>query len=103
MRREIFTVDAHIVDTNGTFHYITGYPKNFDSKNYDGDINKARIRALGDAAETFGAMCKIDTRQLQVVSVTTVTGFVEDSRIIGVLADLPDPDPEPEPEPETDG
>lgn len=90
MRREIFIVDAHVVDSNGTFHYLADYPKIFDSKNYNGDIDKARIRALGDAAEAFGAMCKIETRQLQVVSVTTVTGVVEDLRIIGAIADVPD-------------
>ena len=102
MKRQIFTVDAHVVDSNGTFHYLTGYPKNFDSKNYDNNIDRAQTRAIGDASEAFGAMCKNDTRQLQVVTVETVDGFVVDKRVIGALADLPAPEPTPDPEPTTD-
>lgn len=90
--RQIFIVDAHIVDANGTFNYVTGYPKTFDSKNYNGDADKAQIRAIGDASEVFGAMCKVDTRQLQTVVVMTADGFVVDKRIIGSLADVLEPE-----------
>ena len=95
MTRQIFVVDAHIVDANGTFNYLTGYPKTFDSKNYGNDIDKAQIRAIGDASEAFGAMCKVDTRQLQTVVVMTADGFVVDKRTIGKIADIPEPTPEP--------
>lgn len=88
MKRQIFLVDAHIVDANGTFNYLDGYPKRFDSKSYDGDIDKAQRRAIGDASEVFGAMCKQDTRQLQAVIVSTADGFVVDKRVIGQLADV---------------
>ena len=37
----IYTVNAWIVDSNGTFNYLSGYPKAFNSKNYQNDINKA--------------------------------------------------------------
>lgn len=96
MTRQIFVVDAHIVDANGTFNYLEGYPKRFDSKNYGNDVDKAQIRAIGDASEAFGAMCKVDTRQLQAVIVMTADGFVVDKRTIGKLADVPEPTPEPE-------
>lgn len=88
MKRQIFIVDAHIVDANGTFNYLDGYPKRFDSNSYDGDIDKAQRRAIGDASEAFGAMCKQDTRQLQTVIVMTADGFVVDKRVIGQISDV---------------
>jgi len=91
--RQIFIVDAHIVDVNGTFNYLTGYPKTFDSRNYNGNADKAQIRAIGDASDAFGAMCKNDTRQLQTVVVMTADGFVVDKRTIGSLSDVPEPEP----------
>lgn len=90
--RQIFIVDAHIVDANGTFNYLTGYPKTFDSRSYNGDADKAQIRAIGDASDAFGAMCKVDTRQLQTVVVMTADGFVVDKRTIGSLSDVTEPE-----------
>lgn len=95
MQRQIFVVYASIVDANGTYSNLPNYPKTFDSKNYDNDIDKARRRAIGDASETFGAMCKRDDRQLQMVMVTAADGFQVEKRSIGQIAELPDPDPEP--------
>lgn len=89
MKRQIFIVDAHIVDATGTFNYLEGYPKRFDSIHYNNDVDKAQIRAIGDASEVFGAMCKIDTRQQQVVVVSTSDGFIVDKRILGAIADVP--------------
>ena len=88
MTRQIFIVDAHIVDANGTFNYLSGYPKRFDSNSYDGDIDKAQRRAIGDASEVFGGMCKQDSRQLQAVIVSTADGFVVKKEVIGKLADV---------------
>ena len=98
MTRQIFIVDAHIVDANGTFNYISGYPKTFDSRSYNNDIDKTQIRAIGDASDVFGDMCKVDTRQLQTVVVMTADGFVVEKRTIGKIADIPEPTPEPEEE-----
>lgn len=94
MTRQIFIVDAHIVDANGTFNYISGYPKTFDSRSYNNDIDKTQIRAIGDASDVFGDMCKVDTRQLQTVVVMTADGFVVEKRTIGKIADIPEPTPE---------
>ena len=51
MARQIFIVDALIVDANGTFNHLEGYPKPFDSKNYQNDVDKAKRRAEGDMSE----------------------------------------------------
>ena len=83
MARQIYIVDAHIVDANGTFNYISGYPKTFDSNNYGNDIDKAKRRAEGDMSEAWGAMCKVDTRQIQTVSLATVDGFQLEKRTMG--------------------
>lgn len=93
MQRQIFIAAASIVDANGTFSNLPNYPKTFDSKNYGNDIDKARLRAIGDASETYGAMCKRDDRQLQMVMVMTADGFLIEKKSIGKIADLPDPEP----------
>lgn len=67
--RKIFTVLAFIVDANGAYHILDGYPKTFDTRNYANDEHKTYLRAIGDAHETFGAMCKVDTRKIQTVIV----------------------------------
>ncbi len=74
MARQIFIVNAMVVDANGTLSILEGYPKSFDSKNYGGDIDKAQRRADGDASETWAEMCKVDTRQVQTVTLSTVDG-----------------------------
>lgn len=93
MQRQIFVVSASIVDANGSFANLSGYPKTFDSHNYGDDIDKAQRRAIGDMSECFGAMCKRDDRQLQMVMVMTADGFLIEKKSIGQIADLPDPEP----------
>lgn len=92
MARQIFIVNAYIVDANGSFSQLSGYPKTFDSKNYGDDIDKAQKRADGDASETWGAMCKRDDRLLQCVTLETVDGFQLYKKSMGRISD---PDPEP--------
>lgn len=95
MARQIFIVEAFVVDANGTFNYISGYPKRFDSNSYGGDINKTQRRADGDMSEAWGAMCKVDTRQIQTVTLGTVDGFQIERRSMGMFQDDPEPEPEP--------
>lgn len=83
MARNIFTVDAHIVDANGAFAYLDGYPKKFDSNSYQGDVDKAQKRAEGDMSETWGAMCKRDDRLIQVVSLSDVFGNLIEKKSMG--------------------
>lgn len=94
MKREIFEVTAKIVDANGTFNTLTGYPKVFDSKNYDNDADKARKRAMGEYYSVLGEMSKRDDRQLQIAFVFDVNSGVAVMQRIGEMADLPDPEPE---------
>lgn len=96
MARNIFIVNAYIVDANGTFNVISGYPKNFDSNTYNYDVDKALKRAQGELAETWGAMCKRDDRQLQVVTLTQANGALIDRKSDGFLQDPVIPEPEEE-------
>lgn len=90
MTRNIFIVNAMIVDENGTYHNLDGYPKTFDSKNYGDDIDKALRRADGNMSETWGAMCKVDTRKMQTVTLSTISGDLLSKKAMGTL-DEPDP------------
>ena len=83
MARQIFIVDAMIVDANGTFNRPEGYPKKFDSKNYGDDVEKAQRRAEGDMSEAWGAMCKVDSRWIQTVTLSTVDGFQLERKNMG--------------------
>ena len=102
MQRVIYEVYAKVVDANGSYNTLSGYPKAFDSRNYDNDPEKTLKRAQGEFAETWGTMCKRDDRQLQTVILMTADGFVLDRKADGAIAPLPDPEPEPEPEPEVE-
>jgi hypothetical protein len=91
--REIYVVTAYIVDANGTFNALTGYPKTFDSKNYGHDLDKTRQRAYGDWHDVLGAMCKVDTREVQIAGIVRVSdGMQIESARIGNLKELPDPE-----------
>lgn len=74
MNRQVFRVDAWIIDSNGTYSALSGYPKTFDSHNYSDDIPKAQRRAEGDLSETWGAMCKRDDRTVQTIIMTDING-----------------------------
>ena len=95
MTRQIFIVNAYIVDANGTFSQLSDYPKTFDSKNYGDDIDKAQRRADGDASETWGAMCKRDDRKMQTVILGTVDGFQIYKKSMGTLNEV-EPQPNAE-------
>lgn len=90
MKRQIFEVYAKVVDSTGAYNTLSGYPKAFDSRSYNGDIDKTLKRATGEFCETFGAMCKNDSRQLQTVILMSADGFVIRKETIGKIADLPD-------------
>ena len=83
MARQIFVINAWIVDANGTFSNLSGYPKTFDSKNYGNDVDKTQRRAEGDMSETWGAMCKRDDRQIQTVTLSTVDGYTIERKSSG--------------------
>lgn len=94
MERQIYEVYAKVVDANGAYNTLTGYPKVFDSRSYDNDIEKTLRRANGEFSSTFGAMCLRDDRQLQTVILMSADGFLIDRKTIGEIAPIPDPEPE---------
>lgn len=97
MKRQIYEVYVKIVDANGAYNTLPGYPKVFDSHQYNDDIDKTLKRAKGEFHDTIGTLSKRDDRQLQMVLIMTADGFqVEDPWVDGKIADLPDPEPEPE-------
>ena len=99
MRREIYQVSAMIIDANGTFNNLSGYPKQFDSKVYDNDVDKCLNRAKSDWHEVLGAMYKRDDRLLQEAWIVRVSdGVMMYGEIVGAMPEEPDPEPEPEPE-----
>lgn len=104
MQREIYEVTAKIVDANGTFNTLSGYPKTFDSKNFDNDIEKTWKRATGEWHNAMNAMSKRDDRPLQLAMITRMSDGVQ---VIvdryGDMPEEPDPEPEPEPTPEPEG
>ena len=87
MARNIYRVEAWIVDSNGTFNMLSGYPKNFDSNNYGGDTDKALKRATGDFSEVWGAFCKRDDRQIQTVTLSQMDGKLIDRKSMGGFLD----------------
>ena len=98
MERKIYEVYAKVVDGTGAYNTLSGYPKSFDSRNYNDDIEKTLRRATGEFAECWGAMCKRDDRQLQMVFLISSDGWILDSKRIGDLPEISEPEPEPEPE-----
>lgn len=86
--REIYEVIAKVVDANGSYNDLTGYPKVFDSKQYEDNVYKTENRARGAYHDALGAMCKIDTRQLQFASIIRASdGLQIATSIIGGFAD----------------
>lgn len=91
MPREIFIVYAMIVDANGTWNQLSGYPKTFDSKNYNNDIEKAKNRACGDYNTVLGTMYNRDDRQVQVAMVVKMSdGTQLEQKCIGKMEEVPE-------------
>lgn len=101
IQREIYQVTANIVDANGTFNPLSGYPKTFDSKSYDNDLEKTRQRAYGEWHQALADMGKRDDRQLQIASLVRISDGVQvENARFGYLQPLPEPEEETEPEPD---
>jgi hypothetical protein len=101
MKHEIFIVNAYIVDANGNFNFLSGYPKPYDSKHYGNDVNNARCRALSDYYSVLSTMATRTDRQLQRANVIVASnGSSVGESGFGSIADLPDPEPEEETAPE---
>lgn len=76
MARNIFTVKATIVNANGVYSTVSGFPKVFDSDDYQGDVGKALRRAKAAFHAVLGEMYAVDNRQMQNVSLSQADGRV---------------------------
>ena len=92
MKREIYEVYAKIVDANGAYNTLSGYPKTFDSHLYNDDCEKARSRAYGEYHDVLGALYKRDDRQCQIAMIIRANDGVQIEKVcLGKIADIPDP------------
>ena len=94
--REIYEVYAKVVDSNGAYNTLSGYPKAFDSNSYDGDIDKARARAYGEYHTVLGTMYKRDDRQIQLAMILRASDGIQIE--CAHVGKFPEPEPTPEPE-----
>lgn len=106
--RNIFIVNATQVVTSeshpeGLFSVVSGYPKTFDSRNYNateenpnGDEEKALRMAKSEYLSRLSANYASDNRAMSTVTLTMANGRTIMSESIGAF---PDMTPEPEEEP----
>lgn len=105
--RNIFIVNAAQVVVSathpeGAYSTINGYPKTFDSRNYnataenpDGDVDKALRIAKADYCAQQSAFLASDTRAMWTVTLTMADGRQIASECYG---EFPNVNPEHEPE-----
>lgn len=105
MKREIYEVHLAYVNADG-FHASdpnvnnTNYPVVIDSRNYNNDIEKARVIAYGKLGAAESWLSTRDNQISYAYIVRVSDGVQIEKRMFGRLADLPDPKPEtPEEEP----
>lgn len=85
MERQIYEVYAKVVDANGNYNTLSGYPKAFDSRNYDNDVTKTLYRAEAEFHSTLGTMFTRDDRQVQTVILMSAEGNIIENKCIGNL------------------
>ena len=91
--RNIYIINAQIVDKNGFNHTLDGFPQIVDSKTYGGDVDKARRMADAAFSETWAAMCRDNNeRQIQTVYVTDIYGNQLDRKSMGRFPADPAPE-----------
>ena len=100
---QVVVSDAH---PEGLYSVMSGYPKTFDSRNYnataenpDGDQSKALRAAKAEYLSRLSANYASDARAMSTVTLEMANGRMVMSESIGAF---PDMTPEPEPTPETE-
>lgn len=109
--RNIFVVDAKEVNVSqanpqGVFRTVDGYPKTYDSRNYNAteqNPNGDEARALEVAEAEFfnrvGIFLNAGNRAMWSVTLTSASGRQVHRYSRGAFPDMtPQPDPTPEPE-----
>ena len=85
MARNIFIVDAYQVNGEGVYAHINGFPKPFDSEDYEGSVDTALFRAQGSFAGTWSNFCNDSTKQLQLVTLMDINGNLLDKKCLGTV------------------
>ena len=92
MKRDIYEVYAKVVDANGAYNTLSGYPKVYDSHQNNDDCEKARQKAYGEYYTVLGTMYNRTDRQCQIAMIIRANDGVQiEKTCIGKIADLPDP------------
>lgn len=109
--RNIFIVNATQVVVSeshpeGMFSVVSGYPKTFDSRNYNateenpnGDEEKALRIAKSEYHSRLSANYASDNRAMATVTLMMANGRTIMSECIGTFPDMTPVQPEPEEEP----
>lgn len=97
MKRQIFRVDAWIVDATGKYSAYAKddktYPITYDSMHYGNDVDRTKRKAEADASAVWAEFCNSDSgRQLQTVKLETVDGIEIFTKCVGKLAEINPPE-----------
>ena len=103
---QVVTSDSH---PEGLFSTVSGYPKSYDSRNYNateqnpnGDSDAALRAAKAEYFSRLSANYSgSTTRVMATVTLETAQGRTIMSECIGAFPDMTPPEPEPVPEEET--
>ena len=103
--RNIYIVNAtHVVvsDANpqGVYSVISGYPKTFDSRNYNHDLEKTLRVAKAEYLSRVSALLAADNRAMWTVTLTRDDGRQIMRESYGAFPDEPQTEPEPVVKPE---
>lgn len=85
MARRIYEVYAKVVDANGNYNTLNGYPKSFDSRNFEDDVEKTLNRARAEYYSTLGQMYLATTRKYQMILLISTRGDIVDLATIGSI------------------
>lgn len=94
MKREIYLVNAKVVDASGAYNDANGYPISFDSHQNSDNIEKTEAKAYASyySACSAGETARSNGRPLTVVTLTQMsTGMQIEGKRIGKMPELPDP------------
>ncbi len=96
MKREIYEVNAKVVDASGGYNNLPEYPKSFDSHQNSDNIDKARNKAYAayNDACSAGYLAANSGRPLTIATLTRISdGMQLEKTSIGKMPELPDPEP----------
>ena len=95
MARNVFTVMATQVSSNGQYSTVTGFPKRFDSDSYNGDVDKALRRAKSAYHARLMDTYASDALQMSTVTLSEANGNIIMNETEGQIV-TPAPEPEGE-------